>query len=88
MTVCWCTCSLLPALCRMRKAIVAATVVFLAGHPQTQIVTVLAVLVVALVAHVIVAPYEDHKMDRFETLALLIQASTMVLAQVRRLLPV
>lgn len=79
----WLTASCVWCTLRLRKAVIAATVVLLAGEPQSQVTTVLLLTMLSLVWHVLAAPYVARVTDTLETLSLLIQTGTLVLAQVR-----
>ena len=67
----------------VHRTISPASVVLLAGEPQSQVTTVLLLTMLSLVWHVLAAPYVARVTDTLETLSLLIQTGTLVLAQVR-----
>ena len=70
---------------RIRKMLLAFTVVLLSTMPHVQLVTALGVTISAMVMHNAVKPYESPKTDQLESFALLVQTVTLLLGQVRLL---
>ena len=70
---------------RLRKMLLAFTVVLLSTMPHVQLVTALGVTISAMVMHNAVKPYESPKTDQLESFALLVQTVTLLLGQVRLL---